>query len=61
MLYNGHRGGFMSIKDRTTHLMVMLPIDLLEEIEEYRDENRIRGKHETIRTLIKKGLTSSEE
>lgn len=51
----------MSIKDRTTHLMVMLPVDLVKEIEDYKDENRIRGKNETIRTLIKKGLTSSSD
>lgn len=50
----------MSIKDRTTHLMVMLPVQLVEEIEAYQDENRIRTKHKTIRTLIKKGLEQQD-
>lgn len=49
----------MSIKDRTTHLMVMLPVNLVDEIETYKDENRIRSKNETIRTLILKGLEDS--
>jgi len=51
----------MSIKDRTTHLMVMLPVNLLDEIESYKDENRIRTKHETVRKLITKGLEGSDE
>lgn len=60
MSYHVYRGDFMSIKDRTTHLMVMLPVKLLEEIETYQDENRIRSKHKTIRTLIKKGLEQQD-
>ena len=51
----------MSIKDRTTHLMLMLPENLLDEIESYKDENRIRSKNETIRTLILKGLKVSDD
>lgn len=50
----------MSIKDRTTHLMLMLPVALVEEVETYQEENRIRTTHETIRTLIKKGLEQQE-
>lgn len=50
----------MSIKDRTTHLMVMLPVELVQEIETYQEENRIRTTHTTVRTLIKKGLEQQE-
>lgn len=51
----------MSIKDRTSHLMVMLPVQMIEEIDEYQEENRLRTRHETIRTLIKMGLEQSKE
>lgn len=34
----------------------MLPADLIEEIDAYKEEHRIRTKNETIRTLILKGL-----
>lgn len=51
----------MSIKDRTSHLMVMLPVKMIEEIDEYQQENRLRTRHETIRTLIKIGLEHREE
>lgn len=51
----------MSIKDRNTHLMVMLPVELDQKIKQYQDTNNIRGKNETIRALIKKGLESSIE
>lgn len=39
----------------------MLPVELVKEIDEFQDTQRIRGRNETIRTLIKKGLTASEE
>lgn len=61
MNYNKTRGDYMSIKNRTSHLMLMLPADLIEEIEAYKEENRIRSKNETIRTLIQKGLKESVE
>lgn len=51
----------MSVKNRTTHLMVMLPVELVQEIESYQNSNRIRGTNETVRTLIKKGLTVEDE
>ena len=46
----------MSIKDRNTHLMVMLTVELETEIAEYQETHKFRGKNETIRALIKKGL-----
>ncbi len=51
----------MAIKDRTTHLMVMFPVDLVKKIEEYKSDNRIRTRSEAIRILIKIGLEDSQE
>jgi len=51
----------MTIKDRTTHLLVMFPVGMVEEIEEYKSKNRIRTRSEAIRTLIKIGLEDSQE
>lgn len=38
----------------------MLQGDLIEEIEKYKEEHRIKSKNETIRTLILKGLEQAE-
>lgn len=46
----------MSRRTRTTHAMVMLPSEMLEEIEQYKDDYRIRTRNKAIRTLIQKGL-----
>ena len=51
----------MPIKNRTTHLMVMFPVDMVKQINEYKDENRIKTTSEAIRTLIKLGLKDSQE
>lgn len=51
----------MRLKNRTTHLMVMLPVDMVNEIENYQEDNRIRTKHKAIRMLIKKGLEDSQD
>lgn len=51
----------MSIKDRTTHLMVILPVELETKISAYQEAHNFRGKNETIRALIKKGLDTSIE
>lgn len=51
----------MSIKDRNTHIMVMLPVDLDQQIDKYQETHNIRGKNETIRALIKKGLETDIE
>lgn len=50
----------MSIKDRTSHLMVMLPAQMIEDIDEYQEEKRLRTRHETIRELIQLGLDHEE-
>lgn len=51
----------MSIKDRTTHLMVMFPVDMVKEIEEYKLDNRIRTRSEAIRKLIEIGLEDTQD
>lgn len=51
----------MRLKNRTTHLMLMLPVSLVDEIEKYKEDHRIRTKHEAVRALINKGLKKSEE
>jgi len=51
----------MSIKNRTTHAFVMLPSNMIEEIKEYKDKNRIRTRNEAIRVLIKKGLEEDSQ
>ncbi|MBU5467898.1 hypothetical protein KQI49_13795 [Virgibacillus sp. MSJ-26] len=51
----------MAIKNRTTHLMVMFPVDMVEEIEAYKFNNRIKTTSEAIRTLIKIGLEETEK
>lgn len=50
----------MSIKDRTTSAFVMLPADMIEQIKNYKDDQRIRTRNEAIRTLIKKGLEAED-
>jgi len=51
----------MSIKNRTTQALVMLPTDMIEQIKDYKDDNRMRTRNEAIRILIKKGLEDSQE
>lgn len=41
--------------------MVMLPVELEQEIAKYQETHNIRGKNETIRALIKKGLEANIE
>lgn len=45
-------------KEKNTQVLVTIPNELLKEIEDYRFENRIDNRSETIRVLIKKGLES---
>ena len=41
--------------------MVMFPVDMVEEIEAYKFDNRIKTTSEAIRTLIKIGLEDAED
>lgn len=51
----------MKLKDRSTHLMLMLPVSMVEEIAAYQEDNRIRTNHEAVRELIKKGLENTPD
>lgn len=51
----------MKLKDRTTHLMLMLPVGMVQEIKDFQEDNRIRTNHEAVRMLIKKGLVETQE
>lgn len=51
----------MSIKDRTTSTLIMLPSNMVEKINEYKEDNNIRTRNEAIRVLINKGLEDSQD
>lgn len=51
----------MSIKNRTKHAMIMLPAQLIQEIEAYQEEYRVRTRNKAIRELIQKGLEKVAE
>ncbi|HLS35513.1 MAG TPA: hypothetical protein VK061_04705 [Bacillota bacterium] len=41
--------------------MIMLPAELISDIENYQEEHRVRTRNEAIRELIQKGLTKVAE
>jgi metal-responsive CopG/Arc/MetJ family transcriptional regulator len=43
-------------KDKNTQVLVTIPLEMLEQIEDYQFENRIKNRSEAIRILISKGL-----
>ncbi len=45
-------------KDKNTKVLVTMPHEMLEEIEKYWHDHRLKNKSETIRELIRKGLES---
>lgn len=45
-------------KDKNTQVLVTLPHEMLEQIEKYWHENKLKNRSETIRELIQKGLES---
>jgi len=51
----------MAIKNRRTHAMIMLPEDLISDIENFQEEHRVRTRNKAIRDLIRKGLEKVEE
>lgn len=51
----------MAIKNRTTHAMIMLPTELLGEIESFQEEHRVRTRNKAIRELIRLGLEKVAE
>ena len=46
----------MSIKNRSKHLMIMFPENLVQQIDDYKSEHNIRSRNKAIRQLIETGL-----
>nr|BDD47228.1 hypothetical protein 2 [Bacillaceae bacterium] len=47
-------------KDKNTQILVTFPIEMVEEIEKYWHENKLKNRNETIRELVKKGLEKEQ-
>jgi len=47
-------------KDKNTQVLVTISREMLEEIENYQFDNRIKSRTEAIRILIQKGLEKEE-
>lgn len=43
-------------KEKNTQVLVTIPKDMLERIEDYQFGNRVKNRSEAIRILILKGL-----
>lgn len=43
-------------KDKNKEVLVMFPIELLKEIEDYQFKNRIKSRNEAIRIITKEFL-----
>lgn len=48
-------------KDKNTQILVTMPWELKEEIEDYQFENRIPNRTTAILDLIRKGLDHNDE
>ena len=47
----------MSIdKDKNTQVLLTIPKELLEQVEDYQFKNRMPSRSEALRELIRKGL-----
>lgn len=47
-------------KEKNTQVLVTFPNELLQEIEDYKFDNRFPNRSEAIRDLIKKGLEKEQ-
>jgi metal-responsive CopG/Arc/MetJ family transcriptional regulator len=43
-------------KEKNTQILVTFPNKVVEEIERYWHDNKLKNRSETIRELVKKGL-----
>lgn len=43
-------------KEKNTQVLITISHEMLEQIEDFQFENRIKNRSEAIRTLITKGL-----
>jgi len=51
----------MKPENRTTHLMLMLPVSMVDEIKKYKEDHRIQTNHEAVRRLIREGLQQLQD
>lgn len=51
----------MSIKNRAKHLMIMFPEQMVQQIDEYKTDNKIRTRSKAIRKLIQTSLEDKDE
>ena len=51
----------MSTKNRSKHLMIMFPENMVQQIDEYMTENNIRSRNKAIRQLIENGLKNDTD
>jgi metal-responsive CopG/Arc/MetJ family transcriptional regulator len=47
-------------KDKNTQVLVTFPNEILEAIENYWHEKKIKNRNEAIRELVQKGLKDSK-
>ena len=45
-------------KEKNTQILVTFPNEVVEQIEKYWHDNKLKNRSETIRELVKKGLES---
>lgn len=47
-------------KDKNTQVLVTFPIKMIEKIEDYWHDNKLKNRNEAIRNLIELGLKTSK-
>jgi len=47
-------------KEKNTQVLVTFPSELLEEIEQYWHDNKLKNRNEAIRQLIQRGLEKNK-
>lgn len=47
-------------KDKNKQILITFPNELLEEVEEYWHDNKLKNRSEAVRELVEKGLKTSK-
>jgi metal-responsive CopG/Arc/MetJ family transcriptional regulator len=47
-------------KEKNTQILVTFPNEMVEEIEKYWHENKLKNRNEAIRDLVAKGLKKED-
>ena len=55
-LMNERRENMAIDKEKNTQVLLTISKELMEKIEDYQFENRIKNRSETLRLIIEKGL-----